>query len=161
MYIYHAYLNKTAAIGFVWVNMTLWWTPCIILLSYGAWWPVGWYSYLKKAVDFADYVWHFTGCSALCICLLVNSVRWKCHAYSNEVAVLFGCVCGHLWTLCIVYLSPSEWKPLMGYTYLNIGSFECMWLTSGYHTLEPYTMFVRLPFRYLTMSLPSRTFSCV
>ena len=72
---FHAYLNKTATIGFVWVSMTIWWAPCIILLSYNTWWPVGWYAYLKKAVDFADYLWYFTGCSTLCISPLLSSIH--------------------------------------------------------------------------------------
>ena len=38
---------------------------------------------------------------------------------------------------------------------------ECMLPTGGCFTLEPYTMFKWPLFRYLSMSLASRTYSCV
>ena len=46
-------------------------------------------------------------------------LRWSCSFVWVCVAIW--------WTLCIVYLFPSEWKPLVGYAYLNKGSFEWVW----------------------------------
>ena len=77
------------------LSMTIWQTQCITLLSYNAWWPVGWYAYLKRAVNFVDCVWHFTGRSILWIFPLVNSVHGNVGIYLIEV-VFFWDVCGHL-----------------------------------------------------------------
>ena len=41
-----------------------------------------------------------------------------------------------------IHLSSSELWPLMGYSYLNTSSFECVWLTGRYHSLKSCTMFV-------------------
>ena len=41
----------------------------------------------------------------------------------------------------------------MCYPYLNKDSFECMWPTDGYHTLQPYATVVKVLLRYLAMSL--------
>ena len=52
------------------MGITIWWTRCIILLTYNVRWPVGWCAYLKKAVDFVEYVLRSTGRSVLWICPL-------------------------------------------------------------------------------------------
>ena len=73
---------------------------------------------------------------------------------STEMSHIFKWSCSFVWvcvaiwwTLCIVYVFPSEWKPLVGYAYLNKGSFEWVSPTGGYHTLEPY--FCGTPFQIL------------
>ena len=84
----HTHSNKICSsrcflvcMTFQWTLQTQW-TPYIIHLSYNSWWPMGWYVYLMKTLDFLDCVWHFTGWSTSCICPLVNSVHWNVtHSY--------------------------------------------------------------------------------
>ena len=146
-----------ATIGFVWESMTIWWTPCITLLFYNSWWSVGWCGYLRKAVDFVDCVWRFTRRSALCICPLVKmSTEMSKHTYAK----LQFCLGVSDPLVDVMHYAFTFWWMITA-DGLCILKRRFVWSSSGYHTLEPYAMFIRSLFRYLAMSVASRPFSCV
>ena len=121
----HTHSNKICSsrcflvcMTFQWTLQTQW-TPYIIHLSYNSWWPMGWYVYLMKTLDFLDCVWHFTGWSTSWTCPLVNSVHWNVtHSYLQFCLNVF---C-HLWDIMHyafifhwMIITDGQYKPKQRY----------------------------------------------